>query len=316
MRTIQKITLLGGDRRTGRILAGLHHAYPEAQLAVWGTRQEDDYFTGYPKYREEEAGWLLRPKTWQEAMSGAQVGILPIPVTRDGETLSADPHANQTVPLEALCRFLRPGSLLLGGIVPPVLLRMAAENAVHFGDYYEDSVVQTLNAVPTAEGAIAIAIRELPVIFGETTAVVTGYGHCARALAWRLRQLGARVLVTARRPEALAEAACDGCETMTLSAFLEKPSPCRILFNTIPAPVFTDSCLSALPEGALFVELADGLPRHLEIPPHIRLIRAPGLPGKTAPETAGKILCDGILTRIKAWERGEETTVLGGGERS
>ncbi len=313
MRNIEKIALLGGDRRTGRILSGLHQAYPEAQLAVWGIRQEENPYTD--RYRIENTPWLTRTKTWQEAMSGAQVGILPIPVTRDGETLSADPHANQTVPLEALCRFLRPGSLLLGGLVPPVLLRLAAENAVHFEDYYEDRVVQTLNAVPTAEGAIAIAIRELPVIFGETTAVVTGYGHCARALAWRLRQLGARVLVTARRPDALAEAACDGCETLALSAFLESPPKCRILFNTIPAPVFTDSCLAALPEDVVFVELADGLPRHLEIPPHIRLIRAPGLPGKTAPETAGRILCDGILTRIKAWEKSEEATAFGKGER-
>ncbi len=309
MRTIQKIALLGGDRRTGQILKGLHRAYPEAQLAVWGTRQED--FEGRHVEMPDTPVWLTRGKTWQETMSGAQVGILPIPVTRDGETLSADPHANQTVPLEALCRFLRPGSLFLGGLVPPVLLRMAAENAVHFEDYYEDRVVQTLNAVPTAEGAIAIAIRELPVIFGETHGVITGYGHCARALAWRLKQLGTKVTIVARRPDALAEAACDGCETMPLSAFLENPPACRILFNTIPAPVFTDNCLSGLPEGTVLVELADGLPRHLEMPPHIRLIRAPGLPGKTAPETAGRILCDGILTRIQKWEKGEDKTTLG-----
>ena len=227
MRTIHKIAILGGDRRTETILHGLHRAVPDSVLSVWGTTDVQ-----IPTFAHGT-------KTWQEAMSGAQVGILPVPVTRDGENLSADPHANQTVPLEALCRFLRPGSLLLGGIIPPVVLRMAEENAVRFLDYYADGVVQTLNAVPTAEGAIAIAIRELPVILPETTAVVTGYGRCAKALANRLHLLGARVIVAARRPEALAEAACDGCETIYLSAFLTDPPSCQILFNTIPVPVFT-----------------------------------------------------------------------------
>lgn len=303
MRTIQKIAVLGGDSRTEMILAGLHRAYPEAALAVWGCAMPE-----LPLYARGT-------KTWQEAMTGAQVGVLPVPVTRDGETLSACPHANQTVPLEALCRFLRPGSLLLGGIVPPVLLRMAGENAVHFADYYADGVVQTLNAVPTAEGALAIAIRELPVILPETTAVIAGYGHCARALAVRLHQLGARVIAAARRPEALAEAACDGCETVFLSSFLENPQPCQILFNTIPAPVFTPECLRSLPEECLFVELAQGLAEG-EIPDNIRLIRAPGLPGKTAPHTAGRILCDAILEKIEMWQSGAGESVLrkGGGE--
>lgn len=294
MRTIHKITVLGGDRRTETILQGLHRAYPDCTLAVWGTTDAQ-----IPSYAHEV-------KTWQEAMSGAQVGILPIPVTRDGEHLSADPHVNQTVPLEALCRFLRPGSLLLGGIIPPVVLRMAEENAVHFLDYYADDVVQTLNAVPTAEGALAIAIRELPVILQETTAVVTGYGRCAKALATRLHLLGAKVIVTARRQSALAEAACDGCETILLPAFLEDPVPCQILFNTIPVPVFTDRCLSTLPEDCVLVELAGGIPPTLEIPGNVRLIRAPGLPGKTAPHTAGRILCDGILEKIAGWQQSEQ----------
>lgn len=298
MRTIHKIAILGGDRRTETILRGLHKAMPEAALSVWGTTDVQ-----IPPYAHGT-------KTWQEAMSGAQVGILPIPITRDGETLSADPHANQTVPLEALCRFLRPGSLLLGGIIPPVVLRMAEENAVRFLDYYADDTVQTLNAVPTAEGAVAIAIRELPVILPETTAVVTGYGRCAKALANRLHLLGARVIVAARRRSALAEAACDGCETILLDAYLADPQPCQILFNTIPAPVFTASCLENLPENCVFVEMAHGLPPVLEIPGHIRLIRAPGLPGKTAPHTAGRILCDGILEKISVWQNTEPESTL------
>ncbi len=304
MRTIHKIAVLGGDRRTEMILAGLHRTYPDTSLAVWGTEGMQP-----PEY-------VHTTKTWQEAMSGAQVGILPIPVTRDGETLSADPHANQTVPLEALCRFLRPGSLLLGGIVPPVVMRMAGENAVYFADYYDDGVVQTLNAVPTAEGALAIAIRELPVILPETTAVITGYGRCAKALANRLHLLGAKVIVAARRPEALAEAACDGCDTVLLDTFLADPLACQILFNTIPAPVFTPSCLYRMTEDCVLVELAQGLPVSLEIPPHIRLIRAPGLPGRTAPCTAGRILCDAILGRIAIWQQGEQDTTLqkGGGD--
>ena len=35
MRTIHKIAVLGGDRRTEMILAGLHRTYPDTSLAVF-----------------------------------------------------------------------------------------------------------------------------------------------------------------------------------------------------------------------------------------------------------------------------------------
>jgi len=291
MRTVHKIAVLGGDRRTERILAGLHQAYPAAVLSVWGTADMTP-----PSY-------VRTAKTWQEAMTDAQIGILPVPITRDGETLAADPHVHPQVSLASVCSFLRPGSLLLGGMVPTVIGRLAGENAVRFEDYYADGVVQTLNAVPTAEGAVAIAIRELPMVLAETTAVITGYGRCAKALASRLHLLGTHVIVTARRSEALAEAACDGCDTMPLSLFLTDPLECQILFNTVPAPILTQAALELLPEDCLLVELAFGIAADTELPSHIRLLRAPGLPGKTAPMTAGRILCDAILARIEAWQK-------------
>jgi len=293
MRLFSKAAVLGGDARTKKIIEGLHHAYPHVDIALWGTEQVG------------EMAAARRCVTWQEAMLGADVSILPLPIARDGAHLLVDAHVNQNILLEEICSFPKPGSLLLGGMVPPVILRLAEENAVVFRDYYADEVVQQCNAIPTAEGAMAIAIQELPIILPETTALITGYGRVAKALSIRLKMLGARVIVAARRREALACAACDGCETIPIGALELGMPEIQVLFNTIPAPVLTEKVLASLDPQCLVVELAKGVAEGTEIPPHIRFIAAPSLPGRIAPHTAGRILCESILHEIGLWQRKE-----------
>ena len=168
---------------------------------------------------------------------------------------------------------LEPGSRVLAGSVK------GSWPNLHLRDYYTDEAVQVMNAVITAEGAVGEAIRASRRTLWASDALILGYGRIGRALAPRLIGLGCRVTVYARRAESRAWARAQGCRT------LEEPGEGAgfdFLFNTVPEPV-----LDGAPEGTLCLELASK-------PGGFRdrrgVLPCPGLPGKTAPETAAKVL--------------------------
>lgn len=234
--------------------------------------------------------------------------IFPLPMTR----LSADwdkclPGSDGDTVVRMI-RVLPGDKLLLGGTPDPLHIRLVEEYGSVLLDYCDDETVRMKNAVPTAEGAIGIAIEKLPYTIWGSRFAVTGYGKCARALAVRLKALGGHVTVAARREDARTEASLDGCDTMPLADFLTAPPPVRCVYNTIPAKIFPEDFCDRLPADTLFVELAG----ERALPVCDRVLYAPGLPGKTAPETAGEILCDAILPRIRRYQQTHVPKAKGG----
>lgn len=236
--------------------------------------------------------------------------IFPLPMAR----LSAD--WDKCVPgtdgdtVVRLIRSLPGDKLLLGGAPDPLYVRLAEEYGSVLLDYCDDETVRMKNAVPTAEGAIGIAIEALPYTIWGSRFAVTGYGKCARALAVRLTALGGHVTVAARREDALTEASLDSCDAMPLADFLTAPPPVRCLYNTIPARIFPEDFINRLPADTVLVELAG----ERALPVCDRVLYAPGLPGKTAPETAGEILADAILPRIRRYQQTHIPKSVRGGD--
>ena len=155
------------------------------------------------------------------------------------------------------------------------------------------------NALLTAEGAIALAMERLPVAIDGSTVAVIGYGRIGALLADRLRALGATVLVYARRRDALTRAAlCHHTPVLlrredAYQSLREIPAVCRVIFNTVPQCLFSGTVLEALPKQCLFVDLASvpgGLDRAAADELKIPWIWGTALPGKYAPESAGRIL--------------------------
>ena len=56
-----------------------------------------------------------------------------------------------------------------------------------------------LNAIPTAEGAIQIAMEEMPVTIHGSKAFVLGFGRVGETLAKMLNGIGAKTYVAARK---------------------------------------------------------------------------------------------------------------------
>ena len=80
----------------------------------------------------------------------------------------------------------------------------------------------------------------------EAKIIVTGYGCCGRAVAARLKALGARVTVLARRREVRKLAKKDGFYAADFAFGPEEAMGAAMLVNTVPAPVVTGAIIREL----------------------------------------------------------------------
>ena len=216
--------------------------------------------------------------------------ILPLPVTGNGSLLNT-PLSDRPHPLAAILDALRPGQVICAGMVDPNTAALAAKRGLVLHDYFAREELAVANAVPTVEGAIQIAMEELPITLHGARVLVIGCGRIGRLLAHRLKGLGARVSLSARKCADLAWAeAHDFCveHTDELDGWL---CPYDLVINTVPARVLDAQRLSELKEGCLVIDLASkpgGVDFEAARQLKVKVIHALSLPGRVAPVTAAR----------------------------
>ena len=222
--------------------------------------------------------------------------ILPLPAAGEGGRINA-PMAEQPPRLDTVLDAMAPGQLLCAGMAAPELAAMAQERGLVLRDYFAREELAILNAVPTAEGAIQIAMEELPITIHGARALVVGFGRVGRALAPRLQALGARVTVAARRYEQRSLAQSMGLATERADRLPDWLCGYDLVVNTAPARVLGVEELSALKEGALVIDLASkpgGVDLAGAAALGVRVVWALSLPGKVAPVSAGRYIMDTV----------------------
>lgn len=294
-----KICVLCGDTRQTALAYYL--AQNGYETAVWGIPLPDG--TTLPPFEG------VRCADPESAVTGSRVVILPLPATTDGVRVHSPALAHEDVSMRREIRLthliasLSGDVLLLAGRPGEVLRSMARDANIRLIDYYDSEAVQVKNAVPTAEGALALAMEALPITIHGARCTVLGYGRIGRRMSQILYALGARVTVAARSERDLSSAAISGCTALSLYDFLLTPGRPDVIFNTIPVPLLTEEILARLPPGTVYVELASapgGIAAEAETRCAQRIIKAPSLPGKVAPYTAGRILFETIVEILES----------------
>lgn len=205
------------------------------------------------------------------------------------------PMRTQTPP--ELIEQLRPGQYVLGGCLGAQRDQLA-ETGAHVFDYYEDPLLQYANAVPTAEGAIGILIDRMPAAIQGARGLITGYGRIGTVLAQKLALLGAEITVSARKESHLGAITAAGLRAERTNRYRYPLNQYDFVINTVPASVFNSAHYAQLGAQCLLMELASppgGFDEALIHTHGLQLIRAPGLPGKCAPKTAGYGIADAVL---------------------
>ena len=136
--------------------------------------------------------------------------------------------------------------------------------------------------MPTAEGAIQLAMEELPITLHGARVLVIGYGRLGRVLA---------DAAAARRYADLAWAENCGYgveHTGQLEGWL---CGYDLVVNTVPVRVLREAELADLKPGCLVIDLASkpgGVDFDAAARLGVKAFWALSLPGKVAPVTAGK----------------------------
>ncbi len=240
----------------------------------------------------------------EEALEGCDTVILPLPATCDGVRISML-LGGETITLAGLAGLMASAGVgsLCGGKIPKAYRELCESRGIRVYDYYEREEFALANAVPTAEGAIEIAMRELPVTISGSSALVIGNGRIGKVLSKMLSSLGANVTVSARRESdytLIKQSGFAVAETGKLkSLFCGKRFD--MIFNTVPLTVIGEAELKEISAGTLIVDLASK-PGGVDIAAADRMshnvIWALSLPGKVAPVTSGRIIADTVLSCI------------------
>lgn len=94
-----------------------------------------------------------------EEVPAYDVLVLPVPASPDGTTVPA-PFGKAALPLETLAAHGKPGALVLGGACGGILPWLESRGLGGRADYLRREELCLANAVPSAEGAIQIAMEE------------------------------------------------------------------------------------------------------------------------------------------------------------
>lgn len=240
MRNELNIWVVGGDRRQGRL----------AELLA------DDGHTVHV-FAMAEGGELEGVITEQNlhTIPLADCVILPLPATGEG-TLLHTPLSTKQYPLVDILNPLQPHQVICGGMIGERLTQMANGRGLIIHDYFGREELAIANAVPTVEGAIQIAMEELPITLHGARTLVVGYGRLGRLLSHRLAGLGARVSVAARNYADLAWISALGYGVERTDQLKGWLCSYDLIVNTVPAQVLDEETLLDVKPRGLIIDLA------------------------------------------------------------
>ncbi len=285
------ILIIGGDKREAELF--FHLKKTGAKVLMFG----------FEKY--EYLNEIVVADNLVESILTSQVVITPLAgIEADGDIYA--PYSSGKLSLNNLTLFraFNPGTLFLAGHLHPSLKEIFTRHEVIICETSKLDEISILNAVPTAEGAIQAAMEKTDITIHKSQSLVLGFGRCGKILALTLKALGANVSVAARRPEVLALIEAMNFHPVPIGQLADKISPADIIFNTIPALVVDAEVLYRIKSSTIIIDISSfpyGVDFAVAERLNIKAIILPGLPGKVAPKTAGKILSQVYPQLIKEY---------------
>lgn len=282
MLTGVKVLLLGGDARQLEIIHKLCEL--DAQVTVCGFEQKNEI---HPKAVAVELN--------QHALQDLDALILPA-VGTDDEGFIHTVFSSESLQLTTEHVAALPKQCTIyAGMAKSYLKKLCHDNQLKLVEMFERDDVAIYNSIPTAEGALMMAIQHTDITIHRSNALVLGFGRTGISMARVLQALGANVYFGVRRSEQYARAYEMGFKPFYTKDLEHYVSNIDLLFNTIPTMIITAQIIEKLQKSAVIIDLATkpgGTDFQFAEKLGVKAILAPGLPGIVAPRTAGLLLAD------------------------
>ena len=277
-----KLLLVGGDKRA---------------LLLAGMLKKDGY--------EVSTLGLCEGDEAQRDFSSADVILFPYPFAVKNGCVPA--LNGMTIHPEDVLEKARAGCLLLAGrgLEPYALAEERMPKCFRLRKYEQDAELLGKNADISAEAAVFEAMQRSERTIAGMRVLVTGYGMFGRALASKMKSLGAQVWVAVRRGEVRRQAEEDGMQTISLQHIKQIANQMDMVLNTIPARVIDEDVLRAFRNGTWLLEMASapyGFDRDVAIALGCRCDVLPALPARYAPVSAAAALHGTVWRWLKEVE--------------
>lgn len=227
-----------------------------------------------------------------KALENTDVIVGPLPLSQDDETLNCS-YFEEVVYLKDIFKEMNKNQMFFAGFVSNSVHQLAGVYNIHIYDYFQREELVVQNCIPTAEGAIQIALQELPFTLHDSNCLILGFGRIGKILSKMLHGIGAKVWIEARKYHDLAWVKSFGYEGIHLNDLEEHLSKFDIIFNTIPSLILNQKMLTKLKSDCLVIDLASkpgGVDFDYAKQTPIKVIWALSLPGKVAPLTSANII--------------------------
>ena len=226
-----------------------------------------------------------------DLLKEAEVLILPTIASTDDLTLNA-PMFEDRIKLKDIFQNSIATKAVIAGKMSQHLSHECERYGKLYKQYADCESFKILNAIPTAEGAIALAINNTEKTIWGSNCLVIGNGCIGKTLAKLLSSFGATVTVSARKGEDFAEIKSKNLyciETKNIASELYKYD---VIFNTVPYRIIETDTLKMLNGNQLIIDLASkpfGLDHTFASECQCKIILGSSLPGIYSPRTAAEI---------------------------
>lgn len=278
------VVFLGGDARHLEIIHKLTEL--DASVTLVGFDQLSNPYHG-----------VQRQSLSQELLRHADALILPAVGTDDDGKVHAIFTSEEITLTEEHIASLPSHAIVFTGMAKPYLSKLCEKHSLKLVELFERDDVAIYNSIPTAEGAIMMAIQHTDITLHGSETIVLGMGRTGFTLARTLLGLGANVRIGVRRDEHFARATEMGFQPFYLRELALRVTNIDLLFNTIPTMIVTAQVIAQMPNRAVLIDLASkpgGIDFRFAEKRGVKAMLAPGLPGIVAPKSAGRILAQSI----------------------
>ena len=146
-----------------------------------------------------------------EIIDISNIIVTPVPFNKICEFITIPKFISRINEKDDLSTFL-----LYAGLLDKESQDLLNNSNIKYIDYSKSEKLAIYNSISTAEGIIAEAIIAKNTNLHHSKVLVLGYGKCGKTLAWKLKNLDAKVTVCARKEEDLESAYSMGLNVINL----------------------------------------------------------------------------------------------------
>lgn len=226
--------------------------------------------------------------------------ICSTPLCKKGKYVNCDFYSS--FPIETFLKLLKPNQTIFGGSIPKEIRN---SSNIKFIDVLDDENVVWNNAVLTAEGLVSYIIDNTDFTINNARILILGFGKCGINIARILDALSGKISIYDHTAIHLTQARAYGYEGIYYEDLVNYMNRFDIIINTVPKEIFKEIHYSKIKRSCSLFEIASspyGFNEDFVNKYRLSLITCLGIPGVTAPKSAGELIAKSIISYLERTE--------------